>query len=103
MKLEQPRDDATRRHIMTVAELAEFLKVQRKTALVLWVSSLCGAILVLPYVATLENKALAAAAARTRFDVRTLLAISFAQSAVLLAIAVVTGLWASRKLGLETP
>jgi len=54
-------------------------------------------------VATLENKALAAAAARTRFDVRTLLAISFAQSAVLLAIAVVTGLWASRKLGLETP
>ncbi len=74
-----------------------------KTALVLWVLALCGGILVLPYVATLENKALAAAAAHTRFDVRELLAISVAQSAVLLAIAVVVGLWAARKLGLGTP
>lgn len=74
-----------------------------KTALVLWVLALCGAILVLPYVATLENKAIAAAAARTHFGVRELIAISFAQSAVLLAIAAFAGLWAARKLGLEMP
>src|SRR5262245_51908476 len=35
-----------------------------KTALVLWVSALCGVFLVLPYAAALENSALAAAAAR---------------------------------------
>jgi len=31
MKHEKPRDDATPRHIMTVAEIAEYLKVQRVT------------------------------------------------------------------------
>src|SRR5262249_31669929 len=74
-----------------------------KTAFVLWVLALCGAFLVLPYVATLENEALAAAAARTHLDVRELLAISVAQTVVLLAIAVVVGQWAARKLGLGTP
>src|SRR5215813_12489268 len=39
----------------------------------------------------LENEALAAAAARTHLDVRELLAISVAQTVVLLAIAVVVG------------
>ena len=58
---------------------------------------------VLPYVATLENEALTAAAARTHFEVRGLLAISVAQTAILLAIAVVVGQWAARKLGLGTP
>src|SRR5262245_22701262 len=58
--------------------------------------ALCG-------VSTLENEALAAAAARTHLDVRELLAISVAQTAVLLAIAVVVGQWAARKLGLGTP
>ncbi len=74
-----------------------------KTALALWVLAVCGAILVLPYVATLESKAFAEAAARTHLDVRELLAISIAQTAALLAIAVLVGLWAARKLGLGTP
>jgi hypothetical protein len=52
---------------------------------------------------TLENKVLAAAAARTHIEVRDLLAISVAQTAVLLAIALVVGQWAARKLGLGTP
>jgi hypothetical protein len=74
-----------------------------KTALVLWVLALCGAVLVLPYVVTLESKALAEAAARTHLEVRELLAISTAQTAVLLGVAVLVGLWAARKLGLGTP
>jgi Type II CAAX prenyl endopeptidase Rce1-like len=74
-----------------------------KTAVVLWVLALCGAFLALPYVATLEHKALAAAAVRTHLEVRELLAISVAQTAVLLAIAAVAGQWAARKLGLGTP
>src|SRR5262245_52131201 len=74
-----------------------------KTALVLWVLALCGVFLVLPYVATLENSALAAAAARAHLEVRELLAISVAQTAVLLAIAVVVGQWAAWKLRLGTP
>src|SRR5579862_5200671 len=74
-----------------------------KTALVLWALALCGVVLVLPYVATLENKALTTVAARTHFTVAELLALSVAQTAVLLAIAVVVGLWAARKLGLGTP
>ena len=56
-----------------------------KTVLVLWILALCGVFLVLPYVATLENEALAAAAARTHLEVWELLAISVAQTAVLLA------------------
>src|SRR5262249_23571064 len=74
-----------------------------KTALVLWVLALCGVFLVLPYVATLANSALAAAAARAHLEVRELLAISVAQTAVLLAIAVVVGQWAAWKLRLGTP
>src|SRR5215813_5965757 len=74
-----------------------------KTAVVLWVFALCGVFLVLPYVATLENNVLAAAAARAHLEVRELLAISVAQTAVLLAIAVVVGQWAAWKLGLGTP
>ncbi len=74
-----------------------------KTALVLWGSALCGVFLVLPYVTTLESRALAEAAVRSHLNVKALLAISLIQSAVLLAIAVVVGLWAARKLGLGTP
>ena len=74
-----------------------------RTALVLWTSALCGVFLVLPYLATLENKALAAAAARTHLEVRDLLAFSVLQAALLLAVAVVVGQWAAWKLGLGTP
>jgi hypothetical protein len=74
-----------------------------KTALVLWILALCGALLVLPYVAALENEALAAATARTHFKMRELLTISVVQTAVLLAIAVIMGQWAAQKIGLGTP
>jgi hypothetical protein len=72
------------------------------TAFVLWLLALCGVILVLPYVATLENKALAAAGSRAHLEVRELLAISVVQSAVIFGIAAVGGLWAASKLGLGT-
>ncbi|HTP78341.1 MAG TPA: CPBP family glutamic-type intramembrane protease [Rhizomicrobium sp.] len=74
-----------------------------KTAAILWALSLAGLALLFPYLATLERGALAAAAARTHVGMTLLLAASFAQSAILLAIAVLAGLWASRRLGLETP
>jgi hypothetical protein len=74
-----------------------------KTALVLWILPLVGALLVLPYVTTLENKALAAAAEHAHLQVRDLLAISVAQTAVLMAIVVVAGQWAAWKVGLGTP
>ncbi len=74
-----------------------------KTTLVLWTLGLCGAFLVLPYVATLENKALVAAAARAHLQVKELLAISIVQTAVLLAIVVAVGQWAAWKVGLGTP
>ena len=74
-----------------------------KTALVLWSLALCGVFLVLPYVATLENKALAAAAARAHLGVWELLAFSVLQAALLLALAVLVGQWAAWKLGLGVP
>lgn len=74
-----------------------------KTALILWVLALCGAILVLPYVAQLESKGLAAAAANTHAKVGTLLAISTTLNAALTAVAVLAGLWAGRKVGLGMP
>jgi hypothetical protein len=74
-----------------------------KTALVLWTLALCGVFLVLPYVATFENKALAAAGARAHVGVWHLLAISIVQAALLLAVAVMVGQWAAWKLGLGTP
>jgi len=73
-----------------------------KTAFVLWVLGIIGGLLVLPYVTALEAKTIAAAA-RTHIDAKVLLAISMAQTAVLLAVAVLAGLWASRRLGLGTP
>jgi hypothetical protein len=74
-----------------------------KTAFVLWILALCGVFLVLPYATTLENRALAATAARTHLKVWELLAISVVQTAILLAIAVILGQWAARKLRLGTP
>jgi hypothetical protein len=73
------------------------------TALVLWILAIAGAVLLMPYLATLENKAFAEAAAKNHMPVRQLLAFTVAQSAATTAIAVLLGLWASRKLGLTTP
>jgi len=74
-----------------------------KTALVLWILAICGAILLLPYLASLESKALATAASRMHMEMWELLALSTIQTAVLTAFAVFAGLWAARKVGLGTP
>jgi hypothetical protein len=74
-----------------------------KTALVLWGLALVGGLAILPYVATLEHDVLKQAADRLHVPVWQVLALSMAQTAVLLAVAVLAGLWASRKLALETP
>ncbi len=74
-----------------------------KVGLTLYALTLLGVALVLPYVLALEGGVLAAAAARRHLAVGTLLAVSLAQSALLLAIAVFAGLWAARRLGLGAP
>ena len=74
-----------------------------KLALVLWLLGLIGAVLILPYVLALQQAAIAAASARTQLSPIQLLVISTAQTALLLLIAVLAGLWASRRLGLATP
>jgi hypothetical protein len=74
-----------------------------KAALALWLLSLVGAGLVLPYAMALQHAALAAAAERMHLGVVELLLISTAQTALLLLIAVLAGLWASRRLGLSIP
>jgi hypothetical protein len=74
-----------------------------KTACVLWVAGILGAMLVLPYVTELEASAIGAAAVKTGFPPAILLALSVFQAAILLAIAVFAGLWAARKLGLSMP
>ena len=74
-----------------------------KMALALWLPSLVGAGLVLPYALKLQEAALAAAAERTHHSVTTLILASSAQTAVLLLVAVLAGLWASRRLGLKIP
>jgi hypothetical protein len=74
-----------------------------KIGLSLFALSVCGAVLVLPYVAALEANALAAAAQRAHVEVWQALIVSVAQSVVLLGVAVFAGLWASRQLGLRTP
>jgi hypothetical protein len=74
-----------------------------KTAFVLWILALGGALLVLPYLTILEKNALAAAAEHAHLQVRDLLAISVAQTAVLMATVVLVGQWAAWKVGLGTP
>jgi membrane protease YdiL (CAAX protease family) len=72
-------------------------------ALALWLLSLVGAGLVLPYALTVQRAALAAASQRTHHSLAELILASIAQTALLLLIAVLAGLWASRRLGLEIP
>ena len=74
-----------------------------KTAAVLWGGGTFGAICVLPYALSLQGEPLRQAVAQTGLPVPALLAISLAQSALLLALAVAAGLWASRRIGLGAP
>jgi len=74
-----------------------------KTALALWGLGLCGAVLILPYIAALTPRVFETAASRTHLAVWQILTLSVVQSAVLIAVAVLSGLWAARKVGLGTP
>jgi len=74
-----------------------------KTVLLLWVLGFIGLILLSPYLLTLERKPLADAAQRMHLKVWQVLVLSNLQTLVLLAVAVIAGLWASRKVGLKTP
>ena len=58
-------------------------------------------ICVFPYTLSLDGEQLRQTVAQTGLPVLALLAISLAQSAVLLAVA--AGLWASRRIGLGAP
>ncbi len=74
-----------------------------KTVLTLWGLGLIGVILLSPYLLTLERKPFADAAQHLHVKIWHVLVLSNIQTVVLLAIAVIAGLWASRKLGLRTP
>ncbi len=60
-------------------------------------------ICILPYALSLQEEQLRQAVAQTGLPVPALLAISVVQGAVLLAVAVAAGLWASRRIGLGAP
>ena len=74
-----------------------------KTAAVLWAGGTFGVVCVLPYALSLQGEQLHQAVEQTGLPVPAVLAISVAQGAVLLALAVAAGLWASRKIGLGAP
>jgi membrane protease YdiL (CAAX protease family) len=86
-----------------VAEEALNTRLFLKKGFSLLALSICGALLILPYLAQLEARALALAAARAHVQIWQALTISVVQSVVLLAVAVFAGLWAARKLDLRTP
>ncbi len=77
--------------------------ISPKTGAVLWVGGMFGVVCVLPYVVRLQRATLQAAIEQTGLPLPMLLALSVAQAAVVLAIAVATGAWASRRIGLGAP
>jgi membrane protease YdiL (CAAX protease family) len=74
-----------------------------RTGLYLWLAGVFGAICVLPYAVELAPAAFDAAAQQLGIPTSAVIGISIAQSALLLAFATFTGLWAARKLGLGAP
>ncbi len=77
--------------------------ISLKTGAVLWVGGMFGVVCVLPYVVRLQRATLQVAIEQTGLPLPMLLALSVAQAAVVLAIAVATGAWASRRIGLGAP
>jgi Type II CAAX prenyl endopeptidase Rce1-like len=65
----------------------------------LWVASLLGTAAVLPYAVTL----LASKPQKTPVPLPVVLALQFAQTGILLGLAVGLGLWLSRRIGLGAP
>ena len=74
-----------------------------KTAAVLWAGGTFGVVSILPYALSLQGEQLHQAVEQTGLPVPAVLAISVAQGAVLLALAVAAGLWASHRIGLGAP
>ena len=74
-----------------------------RTGLCLWIGATIGAVCVLPYVKALLPQAFEAATELHGMPPFVLIALSIAQSAVLLGLTSFSGLWAARKLGLGAP
>ncbi len=74
-----------------------------KTGAVLWAGGMFGVLCVLPYVVRLQRDTLQAAIEQTGLSLPMLLALSVAQAAVVLAVAIAIGAWASRRVGLGAP
>jgi membrane protease YdiL (CAAX protease family) len=73
-----------------------------RTAVVLWGAAVIGTACVLPYVLTLVPSQ-GVRSGRVALSLPALLALSIAQSAVLLGVMTFSGLWAARRLGMGAP
>jgi membrane protease YdiL (CAAX protease family) len=69
----------------------------------LWGLSALGTVAVLPYATTLQARQLLEASTKMSIPVRGLIAISVVQTLLLLAVAVVAGSYATRRIGLASP
>ncbi len=83
--------------------MAEQQRFFTRTGLYLWLAGVFGAICVLPYAMTLTPAAIDDAVQQLGIPISAVIGISIIQSALLLGIATLTGLWAARKLGLGAP
>jgi membrane protease YdiL (CAAX protease family) len=69
----------------------------------LWVAGVIGTVAVTPYLTDLLSEQFTKAEAETGLGLVALAAIFVLQTAVLLGVTVVVGLWAARKVGLRAP
>ena len=74
-----------------------------RTAAVLWLLGIAGAAAAMPCVGRLESKVLAARAAKLHLTTIQIYAIGIGEAALLIAVAVLLGLFAARKVGLGVP
>ncbi len=78
-------------------------RVQRKQAALLVLLGVIGVVAVMPYAFTLQRDQLAEVIKSTGASLFSLALVSCAQSAALVAVAVIGGLWAARQVGLTAP
>lgn len=74
-----------------------------RQAAVLWTAGVIGTVAVTPYLTDLLGDEFAKAEAKTGLGTVALAAVFVLQTAVLLGVTVVVGLWAARKVGLRAP
>lgn len=72
------------------------MRIDRREALILIAAGVAGSVLVFPYV-------LATTALPPEIPLGVLVGAQFAQSAILVSIAVIAGLWCARRVGLGAP